>query len=124
MERDVSPRAAEALVREGARLVDVREADELVADGRIPGAEHVPLGTLAERAGDLAGETVVFVCRSGARSGMAADALRASGFEAYNVDGGILAWERDGLPVERDAPPVERDAPPPARDAPSPNRNT
>ncbi len=32
---------------------------------------------------------------------MAADALRASGFEAYNVDGGILAWERDGLPVER-----------------------
>lgn len=100
-ERDVTPRAAEALVREGARLVDVREADELVSDGRIPGAEHVPLATLSDRAADLAGATVVLVCRSGARSALAADALRASGFEAYNVDGGILRWERDGLPVER-----------------------
>jgi rhodanese-related sulfurtransferase len=32
---------------------------------------------------------------------MAADALRASGFEAYSVDGGIVAWEAAGLPVER-----------------------
>ena len=101
MERDLTPRAAEALVREGARLVDVREADELVTDGRIPGALHVPLATLAERAAELTGERLLFVCRSGARSAMAADALRASGFEAYNVDGGILRWERDGLPVER-----------------------
>lgn len=82
-------------------MVDVREADELVSDGRIAGALHVPLGALSERAGDLAGERLVIVCRSGARSAMAADALRASGFEAYNVDGGILRWERDGLPVER-----------------------
>ena len=101
MERDVSPRAAEALVREGARLVDVREPEELVADGRIEGALHVPLGELSQRAHELADERLVIVCRSGARSGMAADALRASGWEAYNVDGGILAWERDGLPVER-----------------------
>ena len=101
MERDIQPRAAEALVAEGARLVDVREADELVEDGRVEGALHVPLATLAERAEELTGERVVLICRSGARSAMAADALRASGFEAYNVDGGILAWERDGLPVER-----------------------
>ena len=101
MERDVTPRAAEALVREGARMVDVREADELENDGRIAGALHIPLGTLSERAAELADEQLVIVCRSGARSAMAADALRASGFEAYNVDGGILRWERDGLPVER-----------------------
>ena len=101
MERDVRPHAAEALVREGARLVDVREADELEADGRVAGALHVPLGSLSERAADLAGQRLVLICRSGARSGMAAYALRASGFEASSVDGGILAWERDGLPVER-----------------------
>jgi rhodanese-related sulfurtransferase len=101
VERDVTPRAAEALVREGARLVDVREREELEADGRIAGALHVPLGTLSERAAELAGERVVLVCRSGTRSAMAADALRASGFEACSVDGGIQAWERDGLPVER-----------------------
>ena len=101
MERDLEPHAAEALVAGGARLVDVREPEELRDDGRIPGADHVPLGTLPERAAELAGERLVLICRSGSRSGMAADALRASGFEAYNVDGGILAWERAGLPVER-----------------------
>ena len=101
MELDVQPRAAEALAREGARLVDVREAEELQADGRIPGALHVPLAELGQRAHELAGERLLIVCRSGARSAMAADALRASGFDAANVDGGILAWERDGLPVER-----------------------
>ena len=101
MERDVQPHAAEALARAGARLVDVREADELRTDGRIPGAVHVPLGELGQRAPELAGDRVLVVCRSGARSAMAADALRASGFDAYNVDGGILAWERAGLPVER-----------------------
>ena len=56
---------------------------------------------VSPHAGERAGERLVIVCRSGARSGLAADALRASGFEAYNVDGGILAWERAGLPVER-----------------------
>ncbi|HEX8206336.1 MAG TPA: rhodanese-like domain-containing protein [Solirubrobacteraceae bacterium] len=101
MERDVSPRAAEALVREGARLVDVREPVELETEGRFPGAVHVPLGELSQRAAELEGERLVLACRSGARSAMAADALRASGWEAYNLDGGIQAWERDGLPVER-----------------------
>ena len=81
--------------------MDVREADELEADGRFPDAVHIPLGDLSQRAGELRGERLVIACRSGARSAMAADALRASGFEAYNVDGGILRWERDGLPVER-----------------------
>jgi rhodanese-related sulfurtransferase len=96
--RDVEPRAAQAL---GARIVDVREPAELDEDGRVPGAVHIPLGDLSQRAPELAGEPVVLICRSGVRSAMAADALRASGFEAYSVDGGILAWEAAGLPVER-----------------------
>ena len=97
MSRDVEPRAARDL---GARIVDVREASELAEDGAIPGAVHIPLAELSERASELAGEPVVFVCRSGQRSAMAADALRASGFEAYSIDGGILAWKAAGLPVD------------------------
>ena len=99
VDRDVDPRSAEALAERGI-MVDVREADELVADGRVEGAEHIPLGELSERAAELpADRPVVLICRSGVRSAMAADALRASGFEAYSVDGGILAWGRDGLPI-------------------------
>ena len=99
--RDVSPHEGAALVEQGAVLVDVREADELEQDGRIAGATHVPLGQLSEHAAELAGRRVVLVCRSGTRSALAADALIASGFEAHSIDGGILAWERQGLPVER-----------------------
>ena len=98
MTRDLAPRAAQEL---GARIVDVREPAELDEDGRVPGAAHIPLGQLSERAAELAGEPVVLICRSGTRSAMAADALRASGYEAYSVDGGIIAWEAAGLPVER-----------------------
>ncbi len=102
MERDVDPRSAQALAAEGALVVDVREATELETDGRLAGAHHIPLGELSERAGELPSDRpLVMLCRSGARSGLAADALRASGYEAYNLAGGILAWERDGLPVER-----------------------
>ena len=102
MERDLQPHAAEALVEQGALIVDVREPAELEEDGRFPGAHHVPLGDLTQRAAELpADRALVFACRSGARSAMAADAFRASGREAYNLDGGIQAWEAAGLPVER-----------------------
>ena len=103
MERDIPPNAAEELVRDGsATLVDVREADELESDGRLTEALHVPFSTFAQHAGELpADRPLVVICRSGSRSAFAVDALRASGREAYNVDGGMLAWERDGLPVER-----------------------
>jgi rhodanese-related sulfurtransferase len=43
---------------------------------------------------------VILYCRSGDRSGMAADALRASGWEAYSVAGGLVAWAEAGLPLE------------------------
>jgi rhodanese-related sulfurtransferase len=102
VERDLDPRAAEALVRERAVLVDVREPQELEEDGRVPGATHIPFTTFTERAGELPEErALVVICRSGNRSAMVAEALRASGREAYNVAGGILAWEASGLSVQR-----------------------
>jgi rhodanese-related sulfurtransferase len=100
--REVEPRAAAALIAEGALAVDVRDAAELEEDGYLEGAQHVPLVELSARAGELpAGRPLVLICRSGTRSAMAAAALHASGFEAYSVGGGILAWQRDGLPVAR-----------------------
>jgi rhodanese-related sulfurtransferase len=79
-------------------LVDVREPYEFEA-GRIEGSRHVPLPELAKFAQTLDPQRpLVFVCRVGGRSAMATDAFRGAGFEAYNLAGGVLAWERSGLP--------------------------
>ena len=45
-------------------------------------------------------QPIVFYCRSGARSAMAAEALRGAGFDAHNMVGGLLAWEAAGLPLD------------------------
>jgi rhodanese-related sulfurtransferase len=102
VERDITPHAAEELVREGAEFVDVREPDELETDGRVEGAVNLPFTTFSERVAELPfGRPIVLICRSGSRSAFAADALRGAGREAYSVAGGIQAWEAGGLPVQR-----------------------
>ena len=100
-EHELDPLDVERRVREeGWQLVDVREDAEL-AEGRFPGARHVAMAQLTERAESIPREPpVVFACRTGARSGLAAEAFRASGWEAYNLAGGIEAWEAAGLELE------------------------
>jgi len=82
----------------GARLIDVREPYEYEA-GHIPGIEHVPMQQLRELAVSE-GETIVFVCLSGARSGMAAMAFRRHGVDAYSLDGGMLSFAAGGGELE------------------------
>lgn len=101
--RDISPRAAFA-ARGRVRLIDVREADEINGElGHIPGVEWVPLATLEARARtwERAAE-LILVCRSGGRSGRAAEALVRAGFrKVMNLAGGMLAYRAAELPVER-----------------------
>jgi len=81
-------------------LVDVREPYEHAA-GRIAGARHLELGRLAAEADTIERDRpVVFYCRVGARSAMAAQAFRRAGWEAYSMAGGLLAWDRDALPLD------------------------
>jgi rhodanese-related sulfurtransferase len=85
--------------RSDLHLLDVREQDEWDA-GHIEGAQHIPLGELGARLAEVPREQVVLaVCRSGSRSDRAAKGLRLSGFEAENLDGGVAAWTRAGLPL-------------------------
>jgi len=101
-ERDITPEQAEALVRDGAQLIDVREDDEWEA-GRIGGARHIVLGEVASQAPTIDQERpVVFYCRVGARSAMAADAFRRGGYDAYSLAGGLEAWAAEGKPLEPD----------------------
>jgi rhodanese-related sulfurtransferase len=91
--QDVSKRRSEL------HILDVREQDEWDA-GHIDGAQHVPLGELGRRLAEVPkDQVVVAVCRSGSRSDRAAKGLRASGYDAENLDGGVTAWSRSGLPL-------------------------
>lgn len=98
---DVAPDRARELIDAGeVQLVDVREPHEWDA-GRIAGARHIELERLASEAESLDQQRpVLFYCRLGARSGMAANAFRRAGYDAYSLDGGLTAWDRRGLPLE------------------------
>jgi rhodanese-related sulfurtransferase len=95
--REVSRDEARKLVDDGAQLVDVRADHEWEA-GRIPGAVHIPLAELADRAGEIDREQpVVLYCRGGNRSSMAAAALTDAGYDAVKLAEGIVGWEEEGL---------------------------
>jgi rhodanese-related sulfurtransferase len=82
------------------QLVDVREDHEWEA-GRLAGARHIELQRVASEASTIDREKpVVFYCRVGSRSGMAATAFRRAGYDAYSMDGGITAWAQRGLPLD------------------------
>jgi rhodanese-related sulfurtransferase len=80
-------------------FLDVREDDEWQA-GHIDGARHIPLGELSGRIGDLPKDRpILAVCRSGSRSAAAVRGLRQLGYDAENLDGGVTAWAKAGLPL-------------------------
>ncbi|HTA15479.1 MAG TPA: rhodanese-like domain-containing protein [Solirubrobacteraceae bacterium] len=81
------------------QVVDVREPYEREA-GHIEGSRHIPLVELSSRAQEIARESpVVFYCRVGARSEMAAQAFRASGFRALSMSGGLVRWAGENRPL-------------------------
>jgi rhodanese-related sulfurtransferase len=100
---DVDPAEVQRRREAGdVQLVDVREDAEWDA-GRIAGARHVPLAEVAGQAQTIdRDQPVVFYCRAGSRSAMAAEAFRRAGYDAYSMDGGLLAWADRGLPLEPD----------------------
>ncbi len=81
------------------QVVDVREPYERDA-GHIGGSLHIELQKLTSQADSVQREhPVVFYCRVGARSEMAAQAFRAAGFEAYSMSGGLQRWVAEGRPL-------------------------
>ncbi len=81
-------------------LLDVREPDEWQA-GHIAGVQHIPLGELRDRIAEVPKDrTILAVCRSGNRSETATRGLRTLGYTVENLEGGVTAWSRAGLPLE------------------------
>jgi rhodanese-related sulfurtransferase len=98
---NVSATEAQGLLNSGALLLDVRSKGERQAS-LIPGSKHIPVEQLASELGQLPrSKVIVCQCASGHRSGIAARQLRAQGFDARSLSGGITAWKNAGLPVRK-----------------------
>ena len=88
-----------ALAEGEAQVIDVREGYEREA-GHIEGTRHIELERLASEAETLdKARPVIFHCRLGARSLMAAQAFKRAGYDAWSMAGGIQAWDEEGKPV-------------------------
>lgn len=100
---DLTPQQLAERIKAGkVRLIDVR-TDAEVAEGTIPGAEHIPLDKFdPAKLGADDGREVVLYCRSGRRSAMAGAMLAdITGQPVQHLAGGMLAWEAAGQPVEK-----------------------
>lgn len=102
----LAPREAAALIAAGGvDVVDVRDPRDW-ASGHLPGARSVPLDELrGDARARLPSDKILFACARGMRSQTAGELAEAIGRrEVYSLDGGILAWAAEGLPVETPPP--------------------
>jgi rhodanese-related sulfurtransferase len=97
---EVTAEEAKKTIASGSQIIDVRTDVEFDA-GHIPGARHIPMADLQREAADLAqDQRVIIYCRSGNRSGPAAEAFAASGWDAQSIEGGLIAWSEAGFELE------------------------
>lgn len=95
--------------RGDAVVIDLREAEERVSDGSIPGSVHIPRGMLEFRADPTSAyydsrlqqaARVLLYCASGGRSALAATTLASLGYASVaHLDCGVRAWMEAGMPV-------------------------
>ena len=83
---------------EGLVVLDVREPIEW-QHGHIEGALHIPLATLPARVGELPEGQTLVVCKVGGRSAQAVMWLQQQGYDAVNLEGGMVDWADAGRPM-------------------------
>jgi rhodanese-related sulfurtransferase len=104
---DIASVAPESWRPSNELLLDVRDADEIAAWGRLAGALHIPLFELRSRAAELPKDRkIVAYCQKGQRGYLATCALQGLGFEKVsNLRGGFLQARLNGLPLDGGASP-------------------
>lgn len=94
----------EMINREEAVILDVRPLNDFNS-GHIINAINIPHNALKNQLTQMAkykGRPIIVACRSGAQSSGASKQLRDAGHEkVYNLQGGMLAWQNDNLPIKR-----------------------
>ncbi len=83
-------------------VLDVRSVEEFAA-GHLPNSKNIPLKELESRIKEIEKSktnAVIAVCATGVRSSSAVAILSKAGFEkAFSLDGGVAAWQSQGLPT-------------------------
>lgn len=106
----ISPKEAADLQAKGALIVDVRDAPELQANGKVKGAVHVSRGMLEFKADPTSpyhdpafdpNKTVILYCASGGRSALSGKALKDLGFKDVRNLGAFKDWAEGGGAVEK-----------------------
>lgn len=96
----LDPKEAQARVKNGAIILDVRSPFERKAQF-IPGSKAMPLNELSTKWESLPKDgEIICQCASGGRSQQASAFLAGKGFEVFNLRGGIAAWKASGLPTK------------------------
>jgi len=97
----IAPETAYQQQQEGAMILDVRGASER-EETHIPGSVFIPLGRVTEKMNELPHErTIITQCGSGVRSQIIASLLEGRGYHVLNLEGGMEAWQKAGLPQEQ-----------------------
>jgi rhodanese-related sulfurtransferase len=100
---------AQALLANGAVMVDVRDAPEVEKSGKAAGALHIPRGMLEFRADDATpthnpglrkDRPVILYCASGGRAALSGKLLQDMGFEQVYTLGGFAGWVEGGGAVD------------------------
>jgi len=98
----ITPKDVQSI--QDATLIDVRMPEEYIGElGHIKGTVLITLGPELETFMKSAEKetNIIFICRSGARSARASAAALGLGFKnIYNMEGGMIEWNKIGLPIE------------------------
>lgn len=103
----VNVKEAHAMIAADTAIVvlDVRTPAEYTGElGHIRNSILIPVQELETRLDELQahkGKTILAVCRTGRRSGIAADLLLKKGYRAMNVEGGMVAWNAEKFEIEK-----------------------
>ena len=106
----ISGKEAQAMVANGALLVDIRDSSELAATGKAAGSVHIPRGSLEFKADPTSptvekalstDKTVILHCASGGRAALAGKLLLDMGYKDVRNLGGFKDWVEAGGKVEK-----------------------
>lgn len=99
--KKVAPQQLGLLANQGAKVIDIRDPKEY-KEGHISGSRNIPFSGFKDHLDELKAETnpLIIVCKMGTSASAAIQLLEKE--NVYRLDGGMMNWKSQGLPVIKD----------------------